>query len=164
MSIASGLSSSNRVKTVEGRARNSAISSGQTAEIPQTLVGIARFDEEVRRAASGMQKTVTADTNNCGITHSGMEQVNEMNYGSSKNYQDMNILMNQRRLNSVMATDQDYERGSEVLEIPSNKNRLPTSYYSKAGGGRGGPTDTMRSGGSTQKDSSQFLATSAMYD
>ena len=128
-------------------------------------MGIARFDEEVRRAASGVQKTADTNNNNCdGAIHSAMEQVNEVNYGSScKNYQEMTILMNQRRLNSVMATDQDYQRGSEVLEIPhSNKNRLPTSYYSKARGG--GHADTMRSGGSTQKDSSQFLATSAMYD
>ena len=52
---------------------------------------------------------------------------------------------------------------NQMLEIlPNSKTRVPMCY-SKATG-HGGRDDTVRSGGSTQKDSSQFLATSAIYD
>ena len=50
VSIASGLSSSNRVKTVEGRGRNK-MNQMMMPSTPQNLVGIAKFDDEVRRAA-----------------------------------------------------------------------------------------------------------------
>ena len=56
VSIASGLSSSNRVKTVEGRARNATVaaSTGFTPQLtPKKLVGISKFDDEVRRTALG---------------------------------------------------------------------------------------------------------------
>ena len=72
MSIASGLSSSNRVKTVEGRPRNAtaASSPGYTpGHSPQKLTGIARFDEEVRRAASGVKTMFSG-----GKTISGAEK------------------------------------------------------------------------------------------
>ena len=75
--------------------------------------------------------------------------------------------MNKRRQGSGIATEVA-KPSREALEISQkSESRLPLNLSKKGGTGHGDGAgeDTVQSGGgSTQKDSSQFLATSAIYN
>ena len=108
VSIASGLSSSNRVKTVEGRPRNvtAASSTGYTpGHCPQKLSGIAKFDEEVRRAASGIKtmlsggKTINTEKDADCVTY-------KVNAANLTEYGEANAVSNTKSSNVVSYTVQ----------------------------------------------------------